>query len=235
MTVTGRAAQSIGMSKRVCSFSARRIRLREAVPPRPGSVMSPARAAGVGSVALCLTSFKLVFPGCFLSSSEESAVCSLAVGCAGVPRSRCPSGAGGILGTALLESSLAACLLLPVPASPVRLCLSWPLPNAQKGLSSFETGLYWHSQSCHPPPMSAWSPPASPVPCHAALAQRVPAPRVTAEPGPGEPLAQQVLGGGCQCPGAHVGGPCFGWPLSAAPGGPGAGAREGRYPGPGGC
>lgn len=73
MTGSGLAARSIRESRQVCSSSMRHVPPGEDAPPRPRSVLSPAQAAEVDIVSLCLRSFKLFFPGCFLSFSEESA------------------------------------------------------------------------------------------------------------------------------------------------------------------
>lgn len=72
MTDTGLAAQSVRMSKQVCSFSTRRIYLGEDAASHRLSIISPAHMAEVDIVSWCLTSFKLFFPSCFLSFSEES-------------------------------------------------------------------------------------------------------------------------------------------------------------------
>lgn len=72
VTDTGLAAQSVRMSKQVCSFSTRRIYLGEDAASHRLSIISPAHMAEVDIVSWCLTSFKLFFPSCFLSFSEES-------------------------------------------------------------------------------------------------------------------------------------------------------------------
>lgn len=72
-------------------------------------IISPAHMAEVDIVSLCLTPFKLFFPSCFLSFSEESApfaplewaVLGSPDTTTPVPQPRCQTGAGEVLGKPL--------------------------------------------------------------------------------------------------------------------------------------
>lgn len=88
------------------------------------SIMSPAHVAEVNIISLWFTSFKLVFPSCFLSFSEESAPFAPSQWAeldspdtiTPVPQSRCQPGPGRVLenpfigGLLLLHAS--SCLYL---------------------------------------------------------------------------------------------------------------------------